>query len=192
MARTTEPTEIRRGERLEWTKSYSDYSAADYDLEYRFRGPGVAIDVTATADGTAFDAAITAAQSETLSVGKYQWQAWLTEQAVPTNTFIAGEGVITVRRGFATGETTDIDLRSTAKQIVDALEAALLGSAGREQMEYEIETPVGRRKIRYMSRSEQMSFLKYYKTIVAKENAAERIRNGGKFGKSIVFNVREQ
>ena len=192
MARTTEPTEIRRGERLEWTKSYSDYSAADYDLQYRFRGVGAPIDVDATADGTEFEAAITAAQSATLGVGKYQWQAWLTEQADATNTFIAGEGTMNVRQGFVEGEANTVDLRSTAKQIVDALEAALLGSAGREQMEYEIETPVGRRKIRYMSRSEQMSFLKYYKQIVAKENAAERIRNGGKFGKSIVFNVREQ
>lgn len=50
--RRCEPTIITKGERVEWTRSFDDYSAADYDLEYRIRGaagPGVNITATAAA-----------------------------------------------------------------------------------------------------------------------------------------------
>lgn len=190
--RTIEPTTIVKGERIEWTKSFDDYSAALYTLEYRFRGPGTGIDVNATADGRDFNCVIAKTVSDDFTVvGKYRWQAWLTEIADSGNTFVVGEGIVTVKAGFDTASQVAVELRSTAKQIVDALEAALIGTASREQMEYEISTPAGSRRVRYMSRKEQTELLEYYKKIVARENAAERVRNGGRFGTQVKVRMRE-
>ncbi|HKX83516.1 MAG TPA: hypothetical protein VJL58_04785 [Pyrinomonadaceae bacterium] len=191
MSRTTEPTRIAQGERIEWTKSYSGFSAQEYDLQYRIRGNGPGRDIDATADDTGFVAEITAAQSALFSIGRYQWQAWLTEQADAANTFQVGEGRLDVVRGFVADETGDIDMRSTAKQILDALDAAILGTATSTQLEYEISTPAGSRRVKRMTYSELKEARKIYAGIVSRENAAERVRNGGRFGTQVLVNVRE-
>ena len=192
--RTTEPTRVTQGEQIDWTRRFCDYPATEWTLEYRFRSAaGTGLDVEATADGSDHNVVIAADQSDNFTVtGRHRWQAWVTEIADATNTFVVGEGVVDVRAGFVSGTATAVDERSTAKKIVDALEAALLNSASREQLEYEISTPAGTRRVKFMSRKEQTDLLQYYKGIVARELAAERVRNGGRFGKSVLVNVREQ
>jgi hypothetical protein len=184
--RTIEPTQITKGERVAWTKSYDDYSAAEYSLEYRFRGitGGAGFNVTATADGADFDAAITAVQSATMTAGTYEWQPWLTQIGTATNTFVApgGGGRLTVKDGFPTGTTTAVDTRSTAKKIMDAIDTALLTSAtDADVIEYEISTGAGTRKVK-RSREDAMKTRSYYATIYANEQARERMKNGGSFG----------
>lgn len=191
--RTTEPTQIIKGERLEWTKTLTDYPASAWSLEYRFRGAGTGIDVNATADGDAFLCVITKTASAGFgTAGKYRWQAWITETADSNNTFVVGEGIVNVRAGFDTSSQAAVDLRSTAKQILDAIDATLLNTATSDQLEYEIETPAGRRKVKKMSRNELLDLRKVYAGIVARENAAERVRNGGKFAQTVYVNVRER
>lgn len=191
--RQTEPTRIAVGERIEWTRTFDGYSADLYDLQYRFRGEhGPGINVNGTADGAAFIAEITAAQSATLCTGQYHWQAWITEAADATNTFKAAEGVIAVDPGFSVTPEDTIDVRSTAKKILDALDAMMLGRASSDQLEYEIETPAGRRRIKRMTRRELLEMRSYYAGIVSRENASARVRNGGRFGTQVVVNVRER
>ena len=195
MSRTTEPTEITQGERIEWTRSFCDFSSEDYTLQYRYRGPGTGIDVDATADGTGFNAVLTASVTAPTIfniAGKYNWQAWLTEIADSTNKFIVDQGTITVRQGFISGETGDIDLRSDAKIMLDTLDAALLASAGSDTIEYEISTPSGSRRVKRTSREDALKARAYYAGIVARENNAERVRNGGPFAKPVKVRMFEQ
>ena len=190
--RTTEPTRIVKGERIAWTKTFCDFGADLYTLEYRFRGAGIGIDVNATADGTDFACEITKTASAGFgAAGKYRWQAWLTEIADTNNTFVAAEGVTEVVAGFDTSSQAAIEMRSTAKQILDAIDAMILNKASSDQMSYEVSTPAGTKKISRMSRIELLALRKEYAGIVERENAAERVRNGGKFGKTVVVNVRE-
>jgi hypothetical protein len=190
--RKIEPTIITQGERIEWTRSFCDYSADLYTLEYRFRGVGPGFNVTATADGDAFLAAVTTVNSAACSIGRYEWQAWLTEIADATNTFNAASGRVSVKRGFATASTGNVELRSDAKIALDAINAAISNKATNDQMEYEITTPAGSRKIRRVPMVDLLAARKTYAEIVAKENAAERIRNGGKFGKQIAVRMTDQ
>ena len=192
MSRTTEPTEIMQGERIAWTKALGDYPADEWTLEYRIRGVGPGVDVECTADGTVHEAEITAAASTLFSIGEYRWQAWITEQADTDNTFAAGAGIMQVRRGFVDGETGDIDMRSPAKIALDAIDAALANAATSDQMEYEISTPAGSRRIKRMSRSELIDLRNYYAAIVARENHAERVRNGGPWAKPVKARMFEQ
>jgi hypothetical protein len=189
--REIEPTQITQGERVEWTKDFCDYPASLYSLEYRFRGNGTGFNVTATVDGDSFNAVISTTNSAACELGRYDWQAWVTEIAVPTNTFIAGSGRVKILKGFATGSTAAIDLRSAAKIALDAINAAMQNKATNDQMEYEISTPAGSRKIRRIPFADLLAARKEYAGIVARENAAERARTTGQFGRPIVINVRE-
>jgi hypothetical protein len=190
--RMTEPSAIVKGERIEWTKTYTDFSAEDYDLQYRFRGNGPGVNVDAITDGTDFVAEVTAAQSTTLTAGKYRWQAWLTEIGNTTNTFIVGEGVVTVKTGFTEASTAAIDMRTPEKIALDAINAALANAATSDQLEYEVTTPAGSRRIKRMSRSELIELQKHYAAIVSRQNLAERLKNGGKFGKPVKASMSSQ
>ncbi len=192
--RTIEPTHIAIGERVEWTRTFADYSAQDYDLQYRFRGPGPGFDVDATADGSAFVAEITAAQSALMVAGQYRYQAWLTEQATPTNTFPlrSAAGRITVEAGFEEGETGDIETRTPAKIMLDCIDAALLAFASSDVLEYEIETPAGRRRIKRSDKSQLMSDRKYWAGIVTNEIAREGARQGRPLMQNIQIRVHDE
>lgn len=190
--RTTEPTQIAKGERINWTKSIDDYPATEYGLEYRIRGNGPGFDVTATADGDDFNASITAAQSLTMIAGeRYRWQAWLTETADTANTWLFAEGAVEVKTGFVADDTAAIDLRSVAKQSLDAINATLLNKATNDQLEYEISTPAGTRKLKRIPIKDLMDLRSYYANIVRNERAAERVRNGGTFGRTVVGRLKE-
>lgn len=184
MSRTTEPREIIKGERIEWTRDLADYPASLWTLKYRFRNTGTGVNVTCTADGDTHVAVMEASASDDFTVlGKVEWQAWIEEIADATNTFVVDQGEAVIKAGFV-DSTAAVDTRSTAKKIVDAIDAAMLVSAGSDVIEYEIETPAGRRRVK-KSRDAAMAERKYYAAIVSRENHAARVRNGGPFAKPV-------
>jgi hypothetical protein len=187
--RVIEPQTLTQGESTQWERYFCDYPATLWTLEYRFRGPGTGFNVTATADGQKFAAAITSTETTDLATGKYEWQAWATNIADMSVVRKIGEGVTIVERGFTTSQTGTVDLRTTAKKILDAIDAALLVDATSNVISYEITTPAGTRKVQ-KSRNEAIALRKYYAEIVERENVAERVRNGGKFARTIVARMR--
>lgn len=189
--RTTEPTQLAQGERIAWTLSLS-YSATDYTLAYRFRGDastaaGWTVDVDA--DGSNFDVTLTIGTS--VAVGNYQYQAWLTEIADPTNTFIAREGRLKIVEGFGSTETGVFETRSTARQALDAIDAALASKASADQLEYEITTPAGSTRVKRMPITDLLKAREHYAVIVAREVARERARSTGKFARQILARLSE-
>lgn len=190
--REIEPTTIVKGERIEWSRCFSDYSAEDYNLQYRFRGQGPGVNVDATADGDKFVAEITAEQSTTMAVTKYKWQAWLTEIADTGNTFVVAEGFANVQAGFTQESTAAVDLRTPEKIALDAINAALANAATSDQLEYEISTPAGSRRIKRMSREELLNMQKHFAAIVSRQNLANRLKNGGKFGTPVKATMRSR
>jgi hypothetical protein len=186
--RDTEPTRITTRARA-WNGNavFCDYPASLWTLQYRFRGTGTGFNVTATADSNDFAAAITTTQTAAMATGKYEWQAWATNIADTTVIRKIGEGTLTVELGFASGSTGTVELRSVAKQTLDAIDAALLAAGTSTTIEYEITTPAGTHREK-KSRTELLSIRKEYAAIVSRENAAERARNTGRIGRS--FQVR--
>lgn len=183
--REIEPITITQGEQIEWSRSLSDYPASLWTFEYRFRGDGPGADVSATTDGDDFAATLTATMTALLAIGNYKWQAWVTEIADATNKIHVGSGTVTVERGFVSGDTGDIDLRTPAKIMLDTLDAALLASGSADTIEYEITTPAGSRRVKRSTRTEVLELRKYWAGIVARENAAERLRNGKGYGTAV-------
>jgi hypothetical protein len=189
--RQTEPTQITQGEAIEWERSFCDYPATLWTLQYRFRGVGPGLDAAATADGEDFAVSVAGTDTAKMSVGRYQWQAWATEIADTTNTLMIASGTVDVLLGFVSGDTADVDLRTNARKTLDAIDAALLTAAADAVVEYEITTPTGTHRVR-RSRSEALEQRKYWAGIVAREDQNTRIRNGGKFATAVKVRMFEK
>lgn len=179
------PSPIKQGERHEWDWTVCDYPADEYDLQIRFRGPGTGFDVDATADGTKFEFDHTF--DDAMTVGKWAWQAWVTEIADATNTFEVQSGTMTVEQGFATGSTATVDFRTAAEIALAAIDAQLSGSS--TVQEYEIQTPAGSRRVKNFTRKELLDLRKHYALIVSMERTKARLKNGGSLMRSIPINV---
>ncbi len=194
--RIIEPTQITTREEVSWTKSLADYPASLWQLNYYFRGPGTGFNAAwgteVVADGDDFVITILASKTDDVTVaGIYKWQAWLTEIADPTNKKCIAEGRTRIVLGFDPLSVTTIETRSVARQMIEAIDAALLGKASSTQLEYETTTPAGSVKVKQMTRKDLLDARKYYAAIVANEDAAERVRNGGTFMQSIHVRMKD-
>jgi hypothetical protein len=175
--RTVEPTAFVAGELVEWTKQFNDYPATAWGLVYKIRGPGTGIDVTATADGDAFVLSILPATSDDITVaGRYRIQGVVTKTSDATQKHVVYDGWVKVTLLLASATTT-VETRSTAKQIVDAIDTALLADSG-AVIEYEISTPAGTRRVK-KDRKAAREDRNYYASIVAREASLERAKAGG-------------
>lgn len=184
------PSPVKQGEKVEWDWTLCDYPADEYELQLRFRGPSTGFNVTATADGTGYDLSHTFGAS--ITVGKWLWQAWVTEIADATNTFEIQSGSITVETGFTAAGTEVIETRSPAQIQLDAIDAALLAFSTSDVLEYEIQTPAGSRRVKRSDKANLLTTRKHWATIVSMERTKERIRNGGSLMRSISINVSER
>jgi len=186
--RTIEPTVIYTRSQVEWVKTYDDYPATAWQLNYYFRGPGTGMTLAwgteVTADSDDFVIIIPAAKTDDMTVaGIYHWQAWLTEAADSANKIMIGAGRTRVELGFDPASTATVETRSTAKRIVDAIDAAVLANPG-PVIEYEISTPTGSRKVK-RNRKDALEERTYYAGIVAQELARERARSGKSLNQTV-------
>lgn len=188
--RTTEPVYITQGEQITWKRTFGGFPSDEWTLQYRFRGPGQGFNIDGVVDGSGFESTATAAQTGGMTSGQYTWQAWLTNIADTDDTREVDAGTVTVKRGFVEDPTTELDLRSDAKIMLDTIDAALLAFATSDVMEYEITTPAGSRRVKRSDKTKLTEQRNYWATIVARENAAERLRNGGKYGLSVKVRMR--
>jgi hypothetical protein len=191
MARTTEPTTITTREEVHWKKSYHDYPATLWQLNYYFRshlgvGFNAAWSTEITADGTGFDIVVPASKTDDVTVaGQYTWQAWLTEIADSTNKINIENGTVQICLGFDPASTAAVETRSPAKIMLDTIDAALLAFATSDIEEYEITTPAGSRKVQRSNKTQLTEQRKYWAGIVTNEIA----REGAKKGKPLMNNI---
>lgn len=163
---TSEPTRIRAGDTLSWTKSLSDYPADTWALHYRIWNASSKYDITASADGADHLVSVTAATSATYVAGDYQWTSWVTSGA---ERYTISAGRITILPDIAAIASPGYDSRSTAKKTLDMLDAAMLAhGANAWVQEYEI---AGRR-MRFKDVGEFMAFRSKLQYEVAREEMA--------------------
>lgn len=185
--RTIEPTQITTREEVHWTKSYADYPASLWQLNYYFRGPGVGMSLVwntdVTADGDDFDIVASAAKTVLMTTaGVFTWQAWLTEIADTTNKILVGQGRTKVVLGFNPASDAAVETRTEAKIILDSINAAMLAFSTSDVLEYTISTPAGTRTVKRSDKTQLLAMRKEYAAIVSLENARER----GRQGKSVI------
>lgn len=136
-----------KGETLEM--SLTDADAVS--VEFRFGGPQTRT-VNATKSGTTFSVA---ADTAAWTAGAYRWQAWGT-YAENVKRVIAS-ATIDIEDALGVG-----DIRSTARQIVEKIEAMIAGNAGEGVRRYKINN----RELERYSVAELLQLLSYWKAQV--------------------------
>lgn len=168
---TTEPASFVAGDTVQWIKTVSDYLPADgWVLAYTWSSAGATFSVTASDNGDGrYLVDIPAATSIGYAPGEYKWQANVT-LALERHT--VDWGSMRVSPDYAS--TAPQDSRTTARRLLDAVEAALEGRADTDQLSYS----VGGVSISRMTLSEMLAARNQLKAEVGREDHWERVRNG--------------
>ncbi len=167
-----EPSEIVSGSTVKWKKSLSHFSAADgwvlsYDLVNK---ASKKISITGVANGADHDIALTAAITALYAPGEYFWQSYATKA---TDRYDIGSGRITIKPNFAT-VAGQLDQRTSAEIILDAITAVLQGVASKSQQEVRISG----RTIISRPIEELLTLRNWAKSEVSREKRAEKIKQG--------------
>ena len=179
-----EPTSVRAGETWTWKRSLADYSATGWTLTYSLVNSAGKITLTATAatGGTHLISipAVSVAGStgvpavvgtDSYTAGTYQVIGRVTDGTTVANVYSA---TLQVMPDLAAA--TSYDYRTTARQILDALNAYLLGRATANQLDV-VNTAIADRNVGRDMRS-LLQLREQLKAEVALEEAAASAANG--------------
>lgn len=172
---TTEPLRVHAGDSLTWRRDdlTADYPAtAGWVLTYTLVSPTKAITVAAAADGAAFLVTVPASDTAGWTPGDYTWAAAV---AQGLQRITIAQGRLAVLPNVA-GALGGLDVRSPARQALDAVNAAL-ASYGAKAYLQEIQT--GDRRQKFNSPGDFMAFRSRLQREVAQEEVAAGIRPQG-------------
>lgn len=122
------PQSITQGDTATWqddpwiAPSGKLYSAPGYTLSYVLRGAAGGVVLVATASGSGWKTALSAAQSAALAVGRLWWSA-VVEGASERVTIASGE--VLVSENLAANPAAAYDGRTQAERDLDAVNAAI-------------------------------------------------------------------
>lgn len=171
---TSEPLIILAGDTLAWQKTLTDYPAGNgWTLHYRFINAAGKFDIATTASGDDHVVNVTPATSGAYTAGTYDWQSYVTN--VAGDRYTIETGTIDVQANWA-AQTVGLDTRSTARQILDSLEAAWVKASANRAFVFEYK--VAGRQMRFALRSEWIAELDYWRREVAREERAKKIAAG--------------
>lgn len=168
---TVEPDVIVAGDTVRWVKKLTDYLPADgWVLSYVFTSQAGVFSVVASDNGDGSHlASVTAADSAAYVPEAYRWQASVTKAA---ERHTVAWGATEVLPDYATYPPADV--RTPAKQLLDAVEATLKGRATTDQASYS----VGGVSIARLSMAELLQARSRLQGEVVREERVERIRKG--------------
>lgn len=173
------PTNIVAGDTYTWQVSCPDYPASDgWALKVTITNVTIRkqIDAATASDGKSFDVTLPSATSDDLTVvGPYTitevvWRG--TGASLERHTVYTG--TVNVTADMTTSGTA-ADLRTHARKVLEAIEAAIEGRATRGQLDT---TVIGDRQVKYLAPGELLKWRSFYSNEVKREEAAARIAQG--------------
>lgn len=169
-----EPLSIVCGDRWSWTREESDYPTGDgWSLKYWFINAGGRFSITANGTAPAtYGVDVAPAVSSQYPPGDYRWQAVMTKST--TDRVVIGTGSIRVVADYSAIEA--LDSRSDARQIYDAL-LGLYKSYSNGQGLVASYTIAGR-TMTFKNSADLLREINHWKSVVAGEEAAERLAFG--------------
>lgn len=169
---TTEPTEIRAGDTVQWYKSLSDYPANDgWVLDYKLHSENQSHSISTSASGSDHLATITAATSATYLFGDYTIIGWVTKAS---ERYTLPVKKVTIKPNLA-ALTTGYDGRSTAKKTLDLLNAALESQGNNAWVQ---SYTIAGRTMQFRSISDFFAFRSKVQAEVNREEKADRLKAG--------------
>lgn len=175
---TSEPALVSRGERWAWKRGdiASAYPSSAYTVRWVARPESEAsiareVSIAGSASGSDWLFVLATSSSDDVQPGRYRWQLIVTRTS-DSEEVVIDRGAITVLADLdeATG-----DLRSHARRMLDAIEAAIEGSADSTVLSYTM--PNGH-SLSHMGVAERMQWRSYYRREVYAETVQAARRNG--------------
>lgn len=171
---TNEPLEVRAGLTWQWRRDdlTADYPASVWTLTYWFKktgSTGANFNIVATADGDAFSVNQAPSDTQGRTAGDYTWSAVVSKTGA-AHEVDAGRMEVKARYDQA----ANLDDRSHARKVLEAIEAVLEGRATKDQEEYTI----GDRSLKRTPITDLMAMRDKYRGEVFQEDQAELSRNG--------------
>lgn len=171
MTATTEPTQLRAGDSVAWTRTVDGCPAsAGWVLAYRLvpRAAGTPIDIASSASGDDF----------VVSVARTTTAAWAAGAYSLVGVATKGTERVTVHSDDCTilpdlMSATAWDGRSTARQIVEAIDTYF-----RTRDRAVIEKQLGDRRLRFQTDAELIATRNFYATQLITEDAAAGLAAG--------------
>lgn len=161
--------ELTAGTTLDFATEVADWPATDgWTLTYYLRGPS-AIDLVSVAEGASYRITVSAATTTNWSIGTYAWEARVSKDGVVNK---VASGSLTILKNIAAALTAPYDARTTAQQILDAVEALLTGFTDVE------EYSIAGRSIKRMTRTELLQARQNLKAEVNNEAVAAALAAG--------------
>ncbi len=180
----TEPSEIIAGDSATWLRTISNYSAADWVLNYQLysKKDGTALTVfSSTASGTDFLIALTSTVTAAWSPDDYAATAYLTAVSQPTLRVTVWTGSILVLQN-PTNPTNQGDTRTHAKRVLDLIEATIEGRATDDILNSVVEGTV----IHRLTPEQLIMMRDRYRTEYANELAQAKLDKGQATGRIIL------
>lgn len=189
---TEVPTTLTAGDTARWKISLGDYPAGSgWVLSYALvkRGSGALILIQSAASGDDHLVNVAASVTADYPAGDYQAQAYVTKDG---DRFQVWSGLICIKPNFVTAEGADT--RSTARKILDSIEAAILkvsqaqaaGTAGAIS-EWSVEGLSIKRSSPEALLAELTKQRDRYAAICANEDAKARVASGRGSGRRILI-----
>ena len=151
---TKEPVSFVAGNTVEWKKTFSDYPSPTWVLSYVLHNGTDKITITATASSGDHLVSLSASATAAYIAGEYKYQAYLTNGSDRRD---AGAGTITIKPDFA--QAGQLDNRTHARIVLDALDAMIEGRATKDQQSYSI----GNRQLTRMPIEDLIKWQNHYK-----------------------------
>ncbi|WP_342269461.1 hypothetical protein [Rickettsia endosymbiont of Orchestes rusci] len=175
-----EPTSFTVGETVQWQKEIVNYPPKDgWQLIYCFRNFEYRFEVKAEAREVHYIIRLTSEETSKYKPAIYWWQAKIIKE---DEQHFIDSGEITVKPNLALLDS--YDGRSHVKQVLDALEATILGKASRDQLSYSISG----RSLSRLSPTELLKWRDIYKAEYARNLQEEQLSKG--FGSSNLIKVK--
>ncbi len=164
---TTIPATCTQGDTLDIILSGAQYPAPEYSLTLTFVSPGAKLSVTSAASGSDHRFHIDTAH---LAAGRNDWQLKITGTGYSRMT---KTGVLAVAEDFASLSEQGLDNRNWLDKAIEALEAAIAGTAHKDQLMTSIDGVT----IQRMPFEQKISALKSLEGLrVSRNNAAAKGR----------------
>ncbi len=173
---TAPPSSARAGDTWAWRVALADYPAPTWVLSYILYSPTAKITLTAAADGTAHLITVPIGTSEDFVAGRYDWIASV---ASLDERYQIDAGAIEILPDLAAISTGGYDGRSLARQILDALDAAMANRASGDQLDL-MRTQLGDRSLQ-RDPVAMLKWRQHYAALVAAEDRAAGIGGQASF-----------
>jgi len=167
-----EPSQVRAGDSVSWSKEVEDYPATDsYTLYYSLRNATGLIDITAGPDGGGYLVDLASTQTTGWTAGYYDWIAYV-KKAAERHTVDGGRMEILPNLE----NTVNYDARSDARVIYDNLIDAYKTYI-EEGTGHVVSMSIAGKAMSFRNAQDFIDQIKYWENKVRAEDEAEAIAN---------------